>query len=312
MPIIVACPKCATRLSAPDNAAGKQLRCPKPGCGAIADVPTFLPVETIEVIDATSAPPRPKPKPIPAVEDDDDDRLRRRARRDGEDDDRARSKRKRSRDDDDYEFDRRRRKRRAKSGTSAGVVVAIVFGSLVVLGGLGYGIYALVSKGGLFAKKTAPPNGWKQFSYEKDGFKAYFPDEPSVTSVDGFGPGFGGLNALGANMPSSFSMYLPRDLFAPVHATAFVVRYSKPLPASERRTVRDSLLKNRDREFGEVRDIKSVRWLGVNADEVSTPRNVARIALVGNTLYVAEIGANNGRATSAEENGFFDNFELLK
>jgi hypothetical protein len=53
MPIIVACPKCAAKLSAPDNAAGKQVRCPKPGCGATADVPAFLPAEEVAVVDAT-------------------------------------------------------------------------------------------------------------------------------------------------------------------------------------------------------------------------------------------------------------------
>ena len=189
-----------------------------------------------------------------------------------------------------------------------------MLGNLVLLGGLGVGIYALVSKGGLFAKKAAPPTGWKQFSYEKDNFKAYFPSEPNVTSVDGFGgfAGVGALNVAGANMPSSFSMYIPRNLFAPIHASVIVVRYSSPLSKTERSTMRDAILKNRDRGYGEVKDIKSVRWLGVDADEVSTPRNLARIALVGNTLYVAEIGTNNGRATSSEENGFFDNFELLK
>jgi hypothetical protein len=295
MPIIVACQKCSTRLSAPNSAAGKQVRCPKPGCGAIADVPAFLPAEEIAVVDAVVAPPKPRPRP---VEDEDDDRPRR--------------KRRRSRDDDDdYELDRPRR-RRARSGTHPGVIVAMVLGSLVVLGGIGVGIYALVSKDGLFAKKAAPPEGWKQFTYEKDNFKAYFPSEPSVNSMDGFGAGFGGLNALGANVPSSFSMYLPRDLFAPVHASVIVVRYSSPLSKTERNSMRDAMLKKRDRDFGEVRDIKSVRWLGVDADEVVSQRNLARVALVGNTLYVAEIGASNGRATSAEENGFFDNFELMK
>src|SRR3954469_3996928 len=60
MPIVVSCPGCPTKLSAPDTAAGKQVRCPK--CGAAAPVPDLIPSE--QIVDAT---PAPKAKPKPAA-----------------------------------------------------------------------------------------------------------------------------------------------------------------------------------------------------------------------------------------------------
>jgi len=299
-------------LSAPDDAAGKMIKCPKPGCGAVAAVPHYLPAEEVAVVDAVAVPApksarttqheaeRPRQRPRPGDDDDDDD-------------DRPRPKRKRSaKDDDDYEFDHSRRRPRRKSGMAAGAVVAIVLGSIVLLGGIGYGIYALVGgKGGLLAKKAPPPGGWKQFTYAKDGFKAFFPSEPSVGSMDGFG-GFAAVNMPGANMPGSFSIYIPRNIFAPVHASVIVVQYRGSLSSAERNRMRDLILQQRGHHFDDSKEIKSVRWLGVDADEVVTPRNLVRIALVGNTLYMAEIGADKGRASAADENGFFDNFELVK
>ena len=50
MPVVVACPKCSTKLSAPDSAAGKQVRCPK--CGTSAAVPALIPAEEVGVVDA--------------------------------------------------------------------------------------------------------------------------------------------------------------------------------------------------------------------------------------------------------------------
>jgi len=52
MPIPVVCPKCGTKSSAPDNAAGKRLRC---RCGEIVAIP------------ASSPPSAPAPAPAPAT-----------------------------------------------------------------------------------------------------------------------------------------------------------------------------------------------------------------------------------------------------
>jgi hypothetical protein len=53
MPIVVMCSNCNTRLSAPDTAAGKKVRCPKADCGTIIAVPP---------------PPPPKPPALAVVE----------------------------------------------------------------------------------------------------------------------------------------------------------------------------------------------------------------------------------------------------
>jgi len=103
MPIVVPCPKCGTKLSVPDSAAGKHVRCPKFGCAATAIVPALIPSEEIEVVDAT--PISPKPKHASADEDDEEDRPRKKFQRD--DDDRSRSKR---RSDEDSEPPRKRRR----------------------------------------------------------------------------------------------------------------------------------------------------------------------------------------------------------
>lgn len=66
MPIVVTCPKCPTKLSAPDNAAGKAVRCPK--CGAAAPVPALIPAEEVPVVDAALSTPKTQPKPEPKPE----------------------------------------------------------------------------------------------------------------------------------------------------------------------------------------------------------------------------------------------------
>ena len=45
MPIVVTCPGCSTTLKAPDNAAGRRLKCPK--CTSAIDVPAPAPPEEI-------------------------------------------------------------------------------------------------------------------------------------------------------------------------------------------------------------------------------------------------------------------------
>ena len=143
MPISVSCPGCSATLTAPDSAAGKKVKCPKPACGMLMIIPDAL-APDFEVVEDRPAPPKPKSKPVMARVDDDEDedRPRKRSRRDDDDDedDRPRSRR-RDDDDDDYD-DRPRKKKRKKKGMGAGAIVAIVLGGLVVVAGGGYGIYA--------------------------------------------------------------------------------------------------------------------------------------------------------------------------
>jgi hypothetical protein len=309
MAMIVPCPKCGARLSAPDDAAGKKLRCPKPGCGALAEVPLYVAAEEVAVVDAVAVTPmRPEAE-------EEDDQPRKKPRRDEEDDETdGQSRKRRRRDDDDYEWEHTRRKRR-KSGLGAGAVTAIVLGGLVLVAGAGLGIYALVggADGGLFgAKKSPPPAGWTEYTYASDGFKAYFPSRPAATSAPaGFGA-FGGVSGLsipGVAVPQSVTFYLPGEIGAGTHVVVIVLKYTAaPAPTAQRRLI-DGFLNQNNRA---QHDVTTVRWLGVDAVQSESRLGLARMAFVGSTLYIAEISSGqNGRAAGAEESGFFDHFELI-
>src|SRR6476659_9441846 len=98
MPIVV-CSGCSAKLNAPDNAAGKRIKCPK--CQTVTAVPaaTVAAAPQFEIVEDDS-PPAPKPKPVAvtppkvvkpvarAVVDDDDEEDRPRGRRKDVDDDR--------------------------------------------------------------------------------------------------------------------------------------------------------------------------------------------------------------------------------
>ena len=87
MPITVSCSECGTNLKAPDNAAGRKVKCPK--CSAVIAVPADAVEDNI-----SSAPPSrtsPAAPPLPA---------RRPPRDDYEDDDRQSGRRPDRYDDD--------------------------------------------------------------------------------------------------------------------------------------------------------------------------------------------------------------------
>lgn len=301
MPIVVACPACGGKLSAPEAAVGKQVRCPRAGCGAVTVVPAF--------VEAAPAPPPPPPKSKPvkaAVADDgDDDRPRRKPRRDdgddGDDRPRARTRRRRD-DDDDYEFDRRR-PRRKKSGASARVIVAVVIGGLLVLGGVGYGVYALVGK-----KKPALPTGWVEYTSKEDNFKAYFPGEPAVNRVGGVGGG-----PFGGGGPASVAEYTAQSASGSVRVKVEVRRVPGGIPREAREKMEEVITNPRlgMREGG--MEVRTVRWLGFKGVEVTGRNMMGRAVLTDDAVYTAEIGTRTGgRATPEEEKAFFDGFELLK
>jgi hypothetical protein len=303
MPILVVCPRCGANLNAPDSGAGKKVRCPKPNCGSLVPVPAFVEAE-----------------PVEEVEDELDEQPRSKRRRNDDDDDRSRS-RKRRRDDDDGDDDRPRRKQqRKKSGMGTGLVVAIVIGSILLLGGIGYGVYALVGGG----PKTPAPAGWKEYSYKDSGFKAYFPAEPKVLGDIKFnggggnafgGDGFPNMGGAGDFMPESTISYTSADYSK---KTAIInvqaMRFRSKVPS----IVRESLDagtrgagQNVSKQFGF--EVNSVRWLGEKAVEMSSSVSVSRMVVVDNAMYTVTItGPNGGRAKPEEEKGFFDNFQLLK
>lgn len=324
MPIVVTCPKCPTKLSAPDSAAGKAVRCPK--CGAAAPVPLYIPAEEVPVVEATVAPPKAKPKPVVAdAGDDDDDRPRKKSRRDEEDADAAapRTKKKKRYYDDDDDPPRRKR-RNAGGGGNGGVIAVVVIVGLLVLGGVGVGVYFLTGKGSVFAKKTPVPAGWEQHSDPQDGIKAYFPKKPSQTSipVGGFGMGGFGGGRFGAGGfggggfgpgeelrdAEAVSSYTSGDWDGAVTVNVEVIRYRSKVPAA----VRDRIRNFPTAQFGGI-ETRVIRWLGNDCVEQTHSFGVVRVGYTDRLLVHATVtGKNGGRAKPEEEAGFFDNFELTK
>jgi hypothetical protein len=313
MPVIVPCPKCPAKLSAPESASGKQIRCPK--CGTVAEVPTFVAAEEVPVVDAALAQPKPRPKPVvrAEVEDDEAPPPKRRAERDEDDEDDPPRKKKRARDsddDDDYPHDhRQRRGSRRRRGGSGGKIALYVVGGLLLLGGVGFGIWALVSKDGPLARKTPPPAGWKQYTDREGTFKAYFPKEPEMRSVPvptrpiGGGPIDPDVNAF---RPGTAYVVFGPD--SPVYIEVIVYPARGKVPESMRRELRDL----RPSSLGGM-DVRKVQWLGYDCMEVTAPTGVVRSVFTDRAAISATIkGPNNARATKAEEDGFFDNFELTK
>lgn len=314
MPISVTCPGCSAHLNAPDSAGGKKVKCPKPGCNTVIPVPASLPPDpAFELVEdpVPAPPPVRKPKLIQAVvEVDEDESPRKQARRNDDDDDDDRPRKKR-RDDDDDDDNRPRKKKRKKGGMGAGVIVAIAVGGLVLLGGIGFGIYALV--GGL---KASVPSGWVEYKSEKDNFRAYFPEKPQSNS---FPAGLGGKEGV-----ESISMHMTdRKDSSKRMVGVIVITFKTGSSAADR----DKMMEEMRKSFSEDRDNrtsdpKSVRWAGHKAQEVvfddlkgtgnKKSGGVIRYFATDTHAYIGIIGSESGRMKSEEENGFFDNFELLK
>ena len=308
--IVVDCPGCPAKLSAPETAAGKQIRCPK--CGAVATVPALVQAEEVPVVDGTLAPPpKLRPKPVPVDDDEDDERPRARGRRaedDDEEDERPRKKTRRraADDDDDDDDDPPPRKRRRKSGgVSAGIIVLAVVGGLLLVCGIGFGIYALTGKNSPFAKRTPVPAGWKEFSYPQDRFKAYFPSEPTTMGMNmQFGPGGGEIPQMESMRTYTTDGFGGKDR---VSITVQVMRFRSSLP----RVARDAM-GNIDGRFAGG-SARRARWLGGDAAEMELGGTLTRVVYLDKAVIMVQItGPNGTRAKPEEEAAFFDNFEVTK
>jgi hypothetical protein len=280
VPIPVECPGCGARLNAPDAGAGKQVRCPKPHCGELIPVPALIAAD--EVVDHD--PPRPARR---------DDRPRR-------SDDRDRPRR--SRDDDRAPRHVAAGRPRSRRGPGTAAIVAIALASVLALAGIGYGVYAALGGG----KATAPPD-WNEYVYADDGFKAYFPKEPKVRrTAEAIGrlPGLDGAES-SADAVTSYDAGGADD---PVRIEVVVYRFPAGVPAPYRDPTRGfAAAAGGKKEFGF--EMKSVRWMGERAAEVTTPTGVTRVAVTGKALYKATIsGRQFARATPDDEKAFFDNF----
>lgn len=129
MPHLIVCSNCSTKLSAPDAAVGKRVKCPK--CAAAVPVPAPAPADVED---------EPPPARVEEPAGDEDERPRQKRRRADEDDGDERPRRKaRSARDDDSDDDRPRRKKQASKG--GGALVAAVIGGVLLLAGAGFAAY---------------------------------------------------------------------------------------------------------------------------------------------------------------------------
>jgi hypothetical protein len=194
----------------------------------------------------------------------------------------------------------------------AGPIVAIVLGGLIVLGGVGFGVYALVSNndtgsggsstGGNRAK-AAVPTGWVLHTSTNGKFKAYFPKHPADTTTSS--------NGLSVNMVISGG---PRERLA-------VIVVAMPIPPQATGVNRDQLAElirqGIMQKQGNVRVVsqRSVTWSGQPALEMTLESSnkkalvVMRQVITETVMYFAFFACSTGPSPD-EEHGFFDNFEL--
>ena len=323
MPLVVLCTACPAKLSAPESAVGKQIRCPK--CGAVVDVPALVAAEEVPVEDAKPAPVRPKP-----VVDDDEE----------EDTEETRPRKRRDRDAEDEPPPRRRKRRRAaKRGSGGeGVFLAVVVG-LVLVGVVATGAILIVRKGTSVAGGTGtdspsgdpahgpsgfgtpfgrenslppadPPSpvpaGWQPYSNSEAGFKAYFPRPPIVSRTSGSSTGPSGIRT----SRNGWELFSGGGIGADEGVTVnfWVQRFSHGPPYQ----LSDQLdYVSRRRAPG--LHARRVRWLGHEASEVELGASVVRVTAFGDTLMAAQvIGPRGLRAQPHELAGFFTNVELIK
>ncbi|MCI0705273.1 MAG: hypothetical protein L0241_29795 [Planctomycetia bacterium] len=352
MPISVVCPGCKSKLSAPDAAAGKRVKCPKPGCGSIIAVPAFVAVEEAE---AQEPPPPPPPKPKvkaiavpfdfdqgqqpksaqkkPAAMDLDDDeqedepkpKKKVRAVVEDDDDDERPTKKKKRRDEDDDDDDDRPTKKKKKgkkkaAGISPVLIVGIAVGALLVLGGVGYGVYALAIKkkddtantgGGGTPAKAAVPTGWVEHTSEKDKFKAYFPKQPLI-GPDAPPGGFPGAK------PKSVTAYAvggPADDFRII---LFVAQMQSGATPADIESVAEVFNQGwrgaaNSKEGTATWASRPAKEFVVEKKNIKGPSSgiLVRQMSTDAAVYGVAIFNRNGPVPSDVINGFFDNFELL-
>lgn len=291
MSTVVACPGCATKLSAPDTAAGKQLRCPK--CGATVPVPA-----------ATA--PAPEPLPLPPPDDEDEKPRTKKAKRADGEDQKPRTKKKRRDGGGDGGDDLTRKTSKAKKIGGAGIIIGVVAGGLLLLCLIGVGAWVFVGKGSPLARRAAPPAGWKQYKYDAVGLTAYLPGDPLVTPVPVAGrvgpPGGGTSGALDwSELQGAESVTLYMSAGDGVTVTVIVMRFRDGPPAAARDRIRRAQAGTANRV-----ETRKVRWFGSDAVETSNGNTLSRTGYTDKCIVAAQIT----RTKPETETGFFDNIDV--
>lgn len=344
MPIAVVCPGCAAKLNAPDAAAGKKVKCPKPGCGTVLTIPA--PAAQFEIVEEDDAPaPKPAPAPVqkkpskPVVEvgeDDEDDAPKKPAKKaravevDEDDSGTPPPKKKakaRAVADEDDEDERPTKKKKKKGGMSPAVIGAIALGGVLVLGGVGYGVYALAfkksddsaKKDGLPpapgtpggppgpppgpgpAPKPGIPAGWREYRTGQDNFKMTMPSDAMVTTRPNGVRKHGGSDS--ANKLATF--VIVREIPPGVN------------PKDAEATVVTNITSD-----GVERGRRQVQWLGQAVTEITMEVQekgdpevlhiVNRVYATDKLLYMVSIGMDRNGHSQQTTDAIFDTFQFIK
>jgi hypothetical protein len=341
MPITVICPKCSAKLNAPDTTAGKRVKCPKPGCGTAIQVPEAdsSQFEVVEDNPSTKATAKksvtatveedlpPKKKPGQKVDVDKEDEKPRSKRRREEEEELPQRKKHRD-EDDDYERDRplKKKKRKKASGLPPAAIAGIVLGGLLVLGGMGYGIYALSSKDPKTGSDSNPGGGsnsqgkprvpvtWVEYKSEAEGFRASFPLEPKVSDISG--GKYKLLRAVDKNDGLIFNVFFQRTPIKNVETADGFAR----LVFSEYKI---SVLSTRDATLSGLpameysTTVPSVMTVLPNANKSRGTdqfegRGFYRVIVTDKAYFMSGIESQGGTPSADLVRDFFDKFELLK
>ncbi len=289
----------------------------------------------IDIDDGSDDEPAKPAARMKSADGDDDSGADRpsRARREREEPEKQPSKNGSRQQNDGFGRGPRRKRKKTESGVSAGLIAAIILGGILLVVVLGFGTYLLVDMGSSVAKeskeskgntestettisKVKPPDGWKEFTYSPEGFKAYFPNEPLIERGGSADIGrfhFPGIDdATAKRTVESMSSFSTGTNVDPLKIVILICRY-KPGGAARERVESD--IRQNCRQSAAKRNtvMKPIRWLGQQAEEVSAADMVMRVAFTEMRAYVVLMrGKIPNRAPPAVEQGFFDNMELLK
>lgn len=167
-----------------------------------------------------------------------------------------------------------------------------------------------IMEGDYQRKKAPTPTGWKKFESKDGGFKAVVPVTPTEQKV----PNTGGVET---------HMYLSVDSDARVVCILGMMKFPDAVTADVRETVVEEMIKGMAKGSG-AKEVsrKKVTLAGKPATEVvfelargtgdEKGQLVARVMTTDKAAFMLIIGSESGRPEAKLENGFFDNFELLK
>jgi hypothetical protein len=365
VPIPLTCPGCSARISAPDTAAGKAVKCPKCQTTIKVPAPAASAFEVVEDKPAPRKPPAPaKSAPAPAqapfdLDDDEDERPRKKKPVAEDDDERPRKKRAAAEDDEDErprkkraaaeddEDEDRPRKSGSKRGQKAGVPPALLFGGLAAglffFCAISFAVYWFAireksdsaggggggssgSSGSGSGGKAAVPTGWKEVKPPKAGFKAYMPAAPFLANkapviprpADKM-PTITDYSCIGPDTKTQCQILVfifPDAVPAADREKAVTARMSAGAPKEFVKEVSRGKSTLGGKEATEVVEELNFAALmggkpGPNGEKLPDKIvGVTRYCLVDNRAYLAMIAKADGRST-ADEKGFFDNFELI-